>query len=351
MDTDILITTTNIIEGSQITHYLGVINASIVVGTNLFSDFFAGLSDIFGGTSKTYQKQLQNLYSFVLEELIGKAKLLHADAIVGLQIDFDELSAQNKSMFMMNAVGTAVKTLRTSDHFNHKVPNQVLDRESFENIQIISQIRGKITSGIVLDDDEIRFMLSNRISGCEDYFYKRLFSNVSNYGYSTNDYTFDLDMLKNYIGLFSVPEKIKMIYPYLEQYSNQSDFFLELLKELHILDYAYIKRAINSRDMESQLLALKLIGISNESYTQENISDYMEIASQIRANIPYNYEEEAPQKKWTCFCGKTNPPDRQYCTKCSKDMFGFTEKDINPKQAIEGIQETIMILESYFETR
>ena len=103
-----IVTTTNSIENNSIKEYIGIINANVVVGTNIFSDYAASLTDVFGGYSETYQNKLNNIYEKVTNELIRKGNILKADAILGLKIDFDEISGGGKSMFMVSASGTAV---------------------------------------------------------------------------------------------------------------------------------------------------------------------------------------------------------------------------------------------------
>lgn len=104
-----IITTTPTIEGRQIEKYIGLSSANVVVGTNIFSDFFASFTDIFGGRSTTYQNKLDDTYNAVIIEIERKAKSMGADAVVGLKIDFNEISSKGKAMFMVSAVGTAVK--------------------------------------------------------------------------------------------------------------------------------------------------------------------------------------------------------------------------------------------------
>lgn len=104
-----IITSTNSIQGYEITHYLGLVNANIVIGTNIISDIFASFSDAFGGTSGTYQSKLNSLYNRATIQLEQGAKERGADAIVGVSYDFDEISGQGKSIFMVTVIGTAVK--------------------------------------------------------------------------------------------------------------------------------------------------------------------------------------------------------------------------------------------------
>ncbi len=88
----------------------GVITASIVAGTNILADFFARFSDLFGGKSSTYIAEIDNIKEQALRELRKKADSLSCNAIINVSIDVDEISGNNKSMLMVTAVGTAVKT-------------------------------------------------------------------------------------------------------------------------------------------------------------------------------------------------------------------------------------------------
>ena len=108
MDNNILITTTDTIENAVIEKYIDLITTNVVVGTNVFSDFGASITDFFGGTSQTYQNKLQKIYDTAFSNLRQRAIELGANAIVGVKIDFDEISGKGKSMFMVSAVGMAV---------------------------------------------------------------------------------------------------------------------------------------------------------------------------------------------------------------------------------------------------
>ncbi len=107
-----IITTTSNIDGAHIEEYLQLVSANVVIGTNIFSDWFASVTDIFGGKSRTYQRKLDDLYAEALKRVEERAAKLGADAVVGLKMDFGEVSGKEKSMFMVSAVGTAVKLRR-----------------------------------------------------------------------------------------------------------------------------------------------------------------------------------------------------------------------------------------------
>ncbi len=105
----IITTSTDSIEGVRIEKYIDVISTNVVVGTNFFSDFGASITDLFGGLSDTYQAKLQKIYRIGIDKLKTKATNLGANAILGIKIDFDEISGKGKSMFMISTFGTAVK--------------------------------------------------------------------------------------------------------------------------------------------------------------------------------------------------------------------------------------------------
>lgn len=103
-----LITTTDRIENYNIEKYLGTINANKVIGTSILIDLIGSISDIFGGSSDTYRYEMDNLYCDVIRGIESKCIKAGGNAIIGLKIDFDEISGHSKQMFMISAVGTAV---------------------------------------------------------------------------------------------------------------------------------------------------------------------------------------------------------------------------------------------------
>jgi uncharacterized protein YbjQ (UPF0145 family) len=106
---DMLVTTTPGIEGKRITKYLGIVTGEAILGANVFKDVFAGLRDIVGGRSATYEKELQRARDIALTELQGRAQELGANAVVGVDLDYEVLGANN-GMLMVSASGTAVLT-------------------------------------------------------------------------------------------------------------------------------------------------------------------------------------------------------------------------------------------------
>ena len=98
--------TTPTLEGQTIVEYCGVVTGEAILGANIFRDFFAGIRDIVGG-----QKELRKAREIAFEELGSQARALGADAVVGIDIDYETVG-QNGSMLMVSVSGTAVKTRR-----------------------------------------------------------------------------------------------------------------------------------------------------------------------------------------------------------------------------------------------
>lgn len=103
-----LITTTNNIEGQPIQQYIGIISSETIIGANIFKDIFAGLRDIVGGRSGTYERVIEQAKQTAMAELQQKAQALGANAVVGVDLDFETVGSGG-SMLMVVATGTAVR--------------------------------------------------------------------------------------------------------------------------------------------------------------------------------------------------------------------------------------------------
>ena len=102
-----ILTTTPTIEGQPIKQYLGIITGETIIGANAIKDFMAGLTDFFGGRSSTYEKVLIEAKDSALAELQQRAAQKGANAIVGIDLDYETVGA-NGGMLMVTVCGTAV---------------------------------------------------------------------------------------------------------------------------------------------------------------------------------------------------------------------------------------------------
>jgi uncharacterized protein YbjQ (UPF0145 family) len=102
-----IFTTTSTIEGREIDRYLGVVFGDAVIGVNIFKDLLGGLRDIVGGRSGTYERELGAARDTALANLTAQAQGIGADAVVGIDFDYEVLGSNN-GMLMVSASGTAV---------------------------------------------------------------------------------------------------------------------------------------------------------------------------------------------------------------------------------------------------
>jgi uncharacterized protein YbjQ (UPF0145 family) len=102
-----IVTTTPAIEGRRITRYCGIVAGEAILGANVFKDLFAGIRDLVGGRSATYERELQRARDLALREMEEKARAAGGNAVVGVDLDYEVLGAGN-GMLMVSASGTAV---------------------------------------------------------------------------------------------------------------------------------------------------------------------------------------------------------------------------------------------------
>ena len=102
-----IVTTTPNIEGKRIREYCGLVAGEAIMGANLFKDLFASIRDIVGGRAGAYEKELIRAREIALQEMKDAAGKLGANAVVGVDLDYEVLG-ESGGMLMVNASGTAV---------------------------------------------------------------------------------------------------------------------------------------------------------------------------------------------------------------------------------------------------
>lgn len=103
-----IVTTTNTIETHTVKQYLGIVTGETIIGANIFKDFFAGIRDVIGGRSGSYERVLREAKDIALKEMKEEASKLGASAVIGVDLDYETVGP-NGGMLMVTASGTAVK--------------------------------------------------------------------------------------------------------------------------------------------------------------------------------------------------------------------------------------------------
>lgn len=102
-----ILTTTTSVEGKPVKEHKGIVFGETIIGANLFKDLFASIRDIVGGRSGTYERVLAEARETALREVEAKAQQLGANAVIGIDVDYEVIGA-NGSMLMVSVSGTAV---------------------------------------------------------------------------------------------------------------------------------------------------------------------------------------------------------------------------------------------------
>lgn len=103
-----LVSTTPQLEGKTIVKYLGLVSGEAILGANIFKDFFAHIRDIVGGRSAAYEKELRKAKNIAIQEMKDQAIALGANAVLGVDLDYETIGISSGNMLMVSASGTAV---------------------------------------------------------------------------------------------------------------------------------------------------------------------------------------------------------------------------------------------------
>ena len=356
MKKEVLLTTTTSIPNYEVIESKGLVFANVVLGANLFSDIAASFTDTFGGTSDSYQGKLDKIYGEVIDKLKKKALEIGCNAIIGFKIDFDELSGKQKSMFMVNAVGTACKAKPLESSTQVSTDN-LLDEEDMENairkFKIVDGIKSRKDARIPNEsiDYLLEYPTKEIVDELLDYYYT---VKVSDGGYTVGgQYVADnspsrvptnINFINRYIGLIIDDGVIEKVYAkYVE-----NDTYFDIIEQNSIFDSKQVLRIAEQDPMK----ALKLLGFGKNSYSKEDIDYFKQIVSKYD-NLPNRGTFEMSkggmfsksQKQYICEHGHANDEGVEFCKQCGKNIQGLTKEDI---QNIEDMKLKIDILEKYF---
>ncbi|CAA7625489.1 conserved hypothetical protein [Magnetospirillum sp. LM-5] len=104
-----IVTTTDSVDGKSVGQYLGIVSGDAVLGTNIFKDLFASVRDVVGGRAASYEKVLQEGKDLALADMVERARALGADAVIGVDLDYEVIGGDSKTLLMVSVNGTAVK--------------------------------------------------------------------------------------------------------------------------------------------------------------------------------------------------------------------------------------------------
>jgi len=359
---DVLVVTTSLIDGLKIKKYLKPVSAHVVAGTNLFSDFLGGFTDIFGGRSQAYQKQLTSLYNEAIERVKYAAYEIGANCVVALKIDMDEISGKGKSMFMLTAVGTAVileKELTEKSILSNT-------DEKFENVGVerINVLRSKIeilekaeANNLQLYDDTWNFITSNQVDEVFPYLMRKFQDTITNEQYNLGTTEKFFKMLVGYIDALPEQKKLTLLYNGIREQPEQISLKLsEIINELNLFDFNLTMELLKSENFQVQKHGIRVATYDKPFYNKQDIQDL----NMLRKFIQDNFVERGKRSSkkqllsskekevWLCECSKTNDIG-VYCSGCGKDSYGFKQNEIKPSTTDNHIEQKIELISQYIK--
>lgn len=353
------VTTTNNIEGWEIQHYFQPVTSHLVVGTNVFSDFLASFTDFFGGSSKTYQKKISDLYTEAVEQLRGNAERAGANYIIGLSIDMDEISGKGKSMFMITAIGTPVLANRMSNEDKRVKDVDHSEVVTSETMNVIRKkqklLEGIADNNISLDKDNWQFVIENKMIEAFPLLMSKWKQDVQN--------QIDLGPTKEKVTqlLLQIEPKIaaKLVYDHMakEDSSGVIKALTHVIKDLQLIDFDLIEKALKSNDFEKQKRILFAVIYDKEYYTKSDIEKMRELKNIIQSTFQERGERTSKKQMfsskekevWKCECGKTTEMG-EHCFHCGKDIYGFKNNEVKPQEAVSYLDEKLTVIEEILST-
>lgn len=326
----IITTTTNSIEGATIEKYIDLISTNVVVGTNFFSDFGASLTDLFGGLSDSYQSKLQKIYKIGIEKLKIKAANLGANAILGIKVDFDEISGKGKSMFMISTIGTAVK-IRETDKNKQIVQN---DKDSIIELDILEQeynkriILDKVNKKELPTQNDWQFLQNSPLPEIAPIILQLYLERI-NQDQSTLTEA-EKQLMANTTNFFRNIDEQKAVEILYNEIINKPKACLKIINSNNLFSAQKIIELLNKKEMS---IAIDCLPVNKNYYTKHDLLLMEEIVT-LFENLEDLGKIELvkgvlakAKEKYICPEGHSNNSDIIYCVTygCGKNIKGLNK--------------------------
>lgn len=350
---DILVTTTSNLEGWKVIKYINLVSARVVTGTDFISDFFASFSDIFGGRSSAYQEELRKINEEVIGFIKEEAYSLGANAVIGLRIDFDEISGKGMQMFMVTATGTAVlaenEEMKSEDQTNSytlRITDKQL-QEELEKREVIDNI--KSNGWEAAESKSWSFITKHKVDEASKYI-------IENLGKQYDDYycRVNIDVVKYAAGYYlSINPDIAIndLYGEIIKNGSGSAYCVSIIKAAKLIDYNYINKILDENNVDIKKNALNILICGKTYYSKDDIPVLKGIVDKIKNGFPDTGNAIDERNRWMCQCGKLNRNTDKYCVSCNKDIKGLYPADTVPDEAVLFLNKNIEVLDEMFNSK
>jgi uncharacterized protein YbjQ (UPF0145 family) len=332
--------TTPTVEGTPIEAYCGLVTANQVAGTGFLTDFTASISDFFGGNSGVYRNEMNRLYSDVIENISQQTFALGGNAVIGVRVDFDNISAKNMSMFMVSMQGTAVK-LKENENEEEK-PMGIVSMDDLECEFNRRLFERRLKNGNYLTKEEWQYVLNHNMPELAEPLYL-------SYVRSLEGFSVLGEETKNHFPIFvsklDYDKACSLMY-------GKEQCFTEIINDLHLFNASRIlEHAIKEENFD---VVCQLLKSNKISYNKEDLAAMQNLVDFLQDMPDTGKIEEVKGGlfssggvKFICQCGEKNDKDQKYCIQCGRDIKGLTRTQRNiVNQFIERVSILREILES-----
>ena len=345
---NVLLLTTPSVEGMPVEKYFGIITANQVAGTGLFTDITASFSDLFGGKSGAYRESMNELCKDVTERLKAKASDMGANAVVGVSIDYDSISAKSMSMFMVSIQGTAVKITLPND-VNSVITKDEISWETLNAEYYKKKILRKINKGIPLNNDEWSFVQKNTmpelIEPLYDYYVRcsnekgeEQSTLAGNFSQKPEWATLGISNYKQYLYTLEYKDAINYVY-------KDDKSFRDIILKNKLFNAAKILEIAKEGNLD---LAISLLSVEKSSYNDVDLKE-MKSLCEFLNNLPEVGSKENLKGglfspgglKFVCSCGCKNDLKNEYCEECGRNIYGISKKQKNEIDQFTELVDTL----------
>ena len=337
-----IITTTNSIENAKIEKYLGVVTTNLVIGTNFFSDFKAAFTDMFGGLSGTYKKQMDLLYQKAYNTLSLKASSMGANCVLGFKIDFDEISGKGMQMFMISVSGTAAKiAIKTESIDRQKVEKIALQTL---NIALFKERWASRNKRLTPTDKDLDFILENGLWELAESLYDYYVIPKIDVEVRSIDKKFPL-----ILSAMNYDDIVKFIY---KDYATRIDYAFELIKDYNLFNAEKVLQLLQDHYISE---AIQLLETDKSEYSETDVK-FMEEICLFLDNLPNKGKVQEVKagllsskmvEKYICPNEHSNDKGTEYCQACNcgLNIKGLTREQMH---TINSFKDKVRVIKSLF---
>lgn len=344
------IVTTPAIDGWRIRRYLGLVTAQVVAGTGFFSDFAAGVTDIFGGRSGTYQKQLASLQAEVVEQLRTKAAGMGANWVVGARIDFDEISGKNMQMFMVSAAGTAVIADAAEDNPELGIDRSVSSNDVEAGLARMALVEAAASGRLEFADHTWLPLARHGVVEAIPPLVVHLEDLAANHQSALPPV---LQRATEFLRSLPPAGVQRCLHSQLLERPGARGLVTQLLIDLTLVDLRWVQAQLADDDLGLRRIALQLLRGNARLYSSADLRVLGGIIAALPAAFPERVKviekkslfARAPEHYWVCECGQENIQGSTPCGSCLRDKRGFGRDDFTPEMAEEKLKRTMDYLQ------